>query len=416
MRNDRVKLIENSEIRKLKISSKEGYSYSNSCRDGIFERSFGKDEKVRITEPESELSSKFIENKREKNRDKMEFDPSVEAGRSAPLADFLDNLSIESWNIVIKSLKNRRLIIRSHREFNNYFQHKSLLIRIKIKKDEEYIDIGEGNTSGQKINYSGLMSRIEEIVECNRNSVNSDFKYSVPVILSPGDGGILFHEILGHSLEADHIASQNSPFTFKDIGKKAVSEKLNICLNDKKDEFFSNINCDDEGEKNTSNYLVKKGIIKSLISDTFYGNILGIKSRGFSRQEDFSSIPLPRMFSIYIMPGKSHPEEILASVKKGVYAKEFGEGKVIFNRNLFYFYINSAYMIENGKISAPLGRVVVQGQLDKTFNGVELIGTDFQYDRGVSYCLKKGQFLNVRLGQPTVKISNLTVSKSYNGS
>ncbi len=130
--------------------------------------------------------------------------------------------------------------------------------------------------------------------------------------------------------------------------------------------------------------------------------------------EDFSMRPMPRMFSIYLENGKYSQKELMSSTEKGVFAREFGDGKVLFHKNRFYFNIPSAYMIRKGKVGEPLGSIVVSGKVDEVFNSVEMIGDDFSLDRGISYCYKDGQTLNVRVGQPSVKINKLKFSRGLN--
>lgn len=421
MKVDKLELIESSVSHKLIVNSNDDVSYSFNERSGVFKRKYGE-----TVETESYESGSIQDEKKKntkvtglpglKNRgDPKEFIPSVVLRDNDSLITYLGKADLYEWEIVVKNLDQRKFLIRNKERFKKSFFHNSILVRIRDNKYENFIEIGEGNKKGEKFNQGGLKNRLEEVIRCNRNGKNLSFKEDVPVILSPGDGGIIFHEILGHSLEADHIYNGVSPFSTGDIGEKVVSENLTITMSDRRDDFFRDTVCDDEGERPVSKYLVKNGVIKSVISDTYYGNLLKIKCRGFSRQEDFSRVPIPRMFSIYISPGKYEPGELLSSVKFGIYAKEFGEGKVLFNQNLFYFNINSAYIIRNGKISEPLGRVIVKGEIDKTLNSVGMIASDFQYDRGISYCLKDGQFLNVRIGQPTVKIGALTITGGSNG-
>ena len=123
---------------------------------------------------------------------------------------------------------------------------------------------------------------------------------------------------------------------------------------------------------------------------------------------------MPRMYALYLQPGKYNTEDLVESTRFGIFAKEFGEGKVFFNKNMFYFNIKSAYLIEKGKMSQPLGSIIMSGNITDILNSVDMIANNFRYDKGISYCIKNGQTVNVRVGQPTVKINNLYVSKGYN--
>jgi len=421
MKIDELELKERTVIYKIIISSNADIKYSINKRTGIFKRKFGMINEMESRETGSSDESENISLRRRK-RDNPgsekfgdEFIPSVILKENEFLIDHLKEINLHNWEIVIKKFINKRDIVRSRREYENLFSHNSILIRMRDRINDGFIEVGEGNTDNLRFNQIGLKNRLDEILLSNRKSSVLNFPDEVPVVLSPGDGGIIFHEILGHSLEADHIFDSVSPFKVEDRGRKVASDNLTLTTRESNDPFFKKIRCDDEGETPASKYLMKNGIIKSFISDTYYGNMLGIRSRGFSRQESFSAVPIPRMFSLYISPGKSEPDDLISSVGLGVYAKEFGEGKVLFNQNIFYFDINSAYVIRNGKISEPLGKIVVKGNIDKTLNSIDMVASDFQYDRGISYCLKKGQFLNVRIGQPTVKIAALTITRGRNG-
>lgn len=117
------------------------------------------------------------------------------------------------------------------------------------------------------------------------------------------------------------------------------------------------------------------------------------------------------MYSLYLKSGKYHPEELVKSTRYGVFAKEFGDGKVYFDKNLFHFNIKEAYLVEDGKTTAPLGRVVVRGNINEVLNSILMVGNDFRFDKGISYCYKNGQTLNVRVGQPSIKVDNLYITR-----
>ena len=228
------------------------------------------------------------------------------------------------------------------------------------------------------------------------------------------EGGIVFHEILGHSLETDHIQKKLSPFNTSDIGRKVVSGNITLSTFREGDPFFENAGFDDEGLVRNRSVLIEKGVLRHFISNTSCSEKLGIEDSGSARMEDFSMRPMPRMFSIYLENGRYSQKELMASTEKGVFAREFGDGKVLFHKNRFYFNIPSAYMIRKGKVAEPLGSIVVSGKVDEVFNSVEMIGDDFSLDRGISYCYKDGQTVNVRVGQPSVKINKMKFSWGLN--
>ena len=331
------------------------------------------------------------------------------------LLSSLNEVKELDWEIIFKILKKNKFIKNKGEEKGSAgFYHHSILIRFKKPEWRNFIEIGEGNTSGLPHNISGLLSRIDDIIKCNSESSGKALPVDLPLILSPGEGGIVFHEVLGHSLESDHIHKRVSPFNPSDIGRKVVSENITLSTYKEGDLFFENVDFDDDGSERDRSVLIEKGILRHFISDRYYSGKLGIRDNGSARMEDFSVRPIPRMFSIYLENGEHSHTELMESTKKGIYAREFGDGKVLFHKNRFYFNIPSAYMIRNGKVGDPLGSIVVSGKVDEVFNSVEMIGDDFSLDRGISYCFKDGQVLNVRVGQPSVKINKLNFSRGLN--
>jgi TldD protein len=317
--------------------------------------------------------------------------------------------------VIFRANRTRRIIAgKENKKKESDFIYFSILIKLRLNGQREVIEVGEGSVREAKFNQSGLAARVKEIVDNHQHSQNIVFSDKIPVILSPGDGAVFFHEILGHSLEADYLCRGISPISLQDMGKPVISKNVTLVTGDKTDDFFKNIACDDEGEPLKPVVLVKNGVLKNVIADSFYKELLNLKTGGHSRVKDFTGNPMPRMYALYIKPGNYHPDELLESTKYGVYAKEFGDGRVYFEKNLFYFNIKEAFLVENGRLSVPLGNVVVRGNILEALNSVEMVGDDFRCDKGISYCYKNGQAINVRVGQPTVKIKNLFVSKEIN--
>ncbi len=341
----------------------------------------------------------------------FQFDPGKITRDHRYLLYFLANLKLPAWQVVFRAYHARRcIILKESKQRDVVFKHFSILIKLFPTGNRRPIELGEGSTREAKFNLDGLKTRITEIIENDRNSKHISFRDRVPVILGPGDGAILFHEILGHSLEADYMVQGISPLSPGDIGKEIVSPNVTLVTGDKKDDFFRDVPYDDEGESTKPVTLVKNGILKNVIADTFYRDLLGLKTAGFARVKDFTRTPMPRMFALYLKPGSLNPGELFESTPYGLYAKEFGAGKVHFDRKMFNFNIEDAYLVENGKLSVPLGRVVVRGNILDTLNSIDMIADDFRYDKGISYCYKNGQTINVRVGQPSVKIRDLYVT------
>lgn len=328
------------------------------------------------------------------------------------LFDFLAKSAVPEWKVIFRVQQIDRFITRGGgRNFHTCFHHWSILIKFKPGTSPYFIDIGEGGEKGAKFNQAGLILRLEEILENFRQQRDITFSGPVPVILNAGDGAILFHEIMGHSLEADYLYQGISPFTVSDLGRQVISKTVTLTAEEAGDDFFKGVACDDEGEPRKPRVLVKNGVLKNFIADSFYGHLLNLKSCGYCRLENFTQQPMPRMFTLYLKPGTYHPEELIASTPLGVYAREFGQGRVFFHRNHFLFYIKDAVLIEKGRLTAPLGPIQVRGEIIATLKGVDMVADDFRFDKGISYCFKNGQTVNVRVGQPTVKIKNLAISK-----
>ncbi len=413
-----VELIEDSSRRCLSIDHKNRMGYFFKNNKGLLARKYddawenSSIELGSLAEAEKYLSSKRkfkLDLERETDNP---FLPGKILRDNEYILNILQNLNIPGWEVVFRANRTRRIIIKKeHKKRESDFIYYSILIKLRLKGRRNFIEIGEGSVQEAKFNRSGLGARINELVENHRHSRHIEFHDRAPVILSPGDGGILLHEILGHSLEADYLYREISPLSLADIGKTVISENVTLTTGDAHDDFFKQINCDDEGEDTNPLLLVKNGTLKNVIADSFYKELLHLKHGGHARVSDFTGAPMPRMYALYLKPGEYHPQELIASTKYGVYAREFGEGRVYFDKNLFYFNIKDAVLIENGRFSFPLGEVVVRGNIIEALNSIAMVADDFRYDKGISYCFKNGQTINVRVGQPTVKILDLFVAK-----
>ena len=407
-------LIEENEGHLLSVDyrGKKEYTFKNRC--GTLERTFDGHWKNRSEECHSlhaaangMRKSRGLRSRKE-NVEPMTFPVGGIVRENRLLLDYLQKQNIPYWKVIFRSNRQRRIIIdTAGHEFQNLFRHYSLLVQLQL--NGRAIEIGEGNTTQNTFNQDGLISRIDSLLRNHAEARKIAIGQKVPVILNQGGGAILFHEILGHSLEADHIAHNESPIKLADLNRPIASPAVTLSATHKNDPYFSSITCDDEGVAGPPDVLVENGVLKNIISDTFHSRLLGLATNGNARTADFTHPPLPRMSGIYLQPGSHSPEECVESTEYGVYAREFGEGKVFFNKDLFFFHINEAYLVEKGKISKPLGSVIVRGSIREALNAVTMVADDFALDRGISYCFKKGQVLNVRVGQPTIKIDNLQV-------
>ncbi len=330
---------------------------------------------------------------------------------NAFLADFLQRLDLQEWKLLFRASSTRRMIRNAHRrEVRNAIRHFSVTARFRVRGQPGELEVGEGSSEGLKFNLDGLARRVDEAIAGSRHFRRLPLRGQLPVILQAGEGGILFHEILGHSLEADYVHQGISPFTPADLDRPIVSAAITVLCRDENDPFFREAAVDDEGEECPSPLLVENGVLRRFISDYAHQKLLNLRDRGHARLEDFSRIPQPRMFATYVQPGTFPAAEIIASVAQGVYAREFGDGGLDFCSGRFHFRIRQAYLIEGGRLGPPIGSLTVNGDVREILGGIRMVGDDFKYDRGVSYCQKNGQVLPVRVGQPTIRIDAMSVS------
>lgn len=412
-----VDMIEHQESWMFSMDSKEHNELLYKTRTGVQQRDVAKKRITRALELKSGTEAKSLLQPTvsaavlKPRRKDLDFNTARIIRENQILIDTLEQLKPIEWRVIFRASHTGRVILnKKNKEQKWLFTYYSILVKLRLKDRRDYIEIGEGSPQSMKFNLNGLISRLTNIVDNHRAGKTVQFHDKVPVILNSGDGAIMFHELLGHSLEADYILRRQSPIALSQLGSVIVSPNVTLLTRFGDDKFFNDITCDDDGSVKRPEVLVDKGVLKHLIADRFFKEKLNLKHGGHARCEDFTQPPLPRNFSLYLKPGKYDPGELIAAVKYGVYAREFGEGKVFFNRNLFRFHIRDARLIENGRITAPLGSVTVQGNIFETLNSVALVANDFRFDKGVSYCYKEGQTINVRVGQPTVKIDNLWVS------
>ncbi len=329
------------------------------------------------------------------------------------LLDTLEKLGLYKWELISKNKSiNRYVIDKDSQCKKNIFNHFSHSINFKLFANSKTIELGVGSTDFSKINRDGLTFRLKDIVNNNRDAKKIRFKDKVPIVLDSGDGGILFHEIIGHSLEADYIVQKLSPFSINNIGEEIFPKALTVNTFDGKDLFFAGLSSDDEGSVINTKELITDGRLNGILSDNFHKDILQLNSAGYARVEDFTKLYQPRMHSLFIKPGKFNHNDIIESVNYGVFVKEFDEGKVFFANNTFSLSVKESYLIEKGRITAPLGSIIIRGNIREVLNSITMIGNNFRYDRGVSYCYKNGQTLNVRVGQPTVKVEGIIISET----
>ena len=228
------------------------------------------------------------------------------------------------------------------------------------------------------------------------------------VVLGPGWPGILLHEAIGHGLEADFNRKGTSAFSGL-IGKRVASEKCTVVDNGTLPSRRGSINVDDEGSPTQNTVLIEKGILKGYLSDKLSSKLMGMPDTGNGRRESYEHIPMPRMTNTYMLAGEDAPEDIIRSVNRGVYAVNFGGGQVDITSGKFVFSASEAYMIENGKITAPLKNCTLIGNGPDALTKVSMVGSDLQLDEGVGTCGKDVQSVPVGVGIPTIKLDKMTV-------
>jgi TldD protein len=228
------------------------------------------------------------------------------------------------------------------------------------------------------------------------------------VVLGPGWPGILLHEAIGHGLEGDFNRKGTSAFAGR-VGERVASDVCTVVDDGTLSRRRGSLNIDDEGTPTQCTTLIENGVLKGYLQDTMNARLTGTKSTGNGRRESFAHITLPRMTNTYMRAGKSAPEEILASVQKGIYAVNFGGGQVDITSGKFVFSASEAYLIENGKIGAPIKGATLIGNGPDVLTRVSMVGNDLKLDDGVGTCGKEGQSVPVGVGQPTLRIDGLTV-------
>jgi TldD protein len=231
---------------------------------------------------------------------------------------------------------------------------------------------------------------------------------TMPVVLGPGWPGVLLHEAIGHGLEGDFNRKGSSAFTGR-IGERVAAPDCTIVDDGTLPGRRGSLNIDDEGTPTQKTVLIENGILKGYMQDKLNARLMGGTSTGNGRRESFAHLPMPRMTNTYMLPGQYAPEEIIGSVKKGLYAVNFGGGQVDITSGKFVFSASEAYLIEDGKITRPVKGATLVGNGPDVLTKVSMVGNDLQLDSGVGTCGKEGQSVPVGVGQPTLKVDHLTV-------
>ena len=243
--------------------------------------------------------------------------------------------------------------------------------------------------------------------QVNLDAVNSKAG-SITVVLGPGWPGVLLHEAIGHGLEGDFNRKQTSAYSGC-IGQKVASSDCTIVDDGTLSNRRGSLSIDDEASPTECTTLIENGILKGYMQDKLNARLMSTKSTGNGRRDSYAHLPMPRMTNTFMMPGSYEPGEIISSVKNGIYAANFSGGQVDITNGQFVFTASEAYLIENGNVTKPIKGMTLIGNGPEVLKKVSMVGNDLKLDDGVGTCGKDGQSVPVGVGQPTLKIDEITV-------
>ncbi len=231
---------------------------------------------------------------------------------------------------------------------------------------------------------------------------------SMTVVLGPGWPGVLLHEAIGHGLEGDFNRKGTSAFSGR-VGDKVAADGVTVVDDGTLANRRGSLSVDDEGVPSECTTLIENGVLVGYMQDKLNARLMGMKATGNGRRESFAHLPMPRMTNTYMLAGKHDPQEIIASVERGLYAVNFGGGQVDITNGKFVFSASEAYLIENGKVTRPVKGATLIGSGPEVLTRVSMVGNDLKLDEGVGVCGKEGQSVPVGVGQPTLRIESMTV-------
>ncbi len=261
--------------------------------------------------------------------------------------------------------------------------------------------------------YSGSKSPEAYATEAARQAIVQLTAIDAPagemeVVLGPGWPGVLIHEAVGHGLEADFNRKKQSAFAGL-MGQRVATDKVTVVDNGTMPGRRGSLNVDDEGVATQNTVLIENGILRRYMSDKLSARVMGLPSTGSGRRESYASMPMPRMTNTYMLAGSDEPADILRSVKSGLYAVNFSGGSVDITNGKFVFAASEAYLIEDGKVTAPVKGAMLIGNGPEALQFVSMVGHDLALDEGIGTCGKRGQGVPVCVGTPTMKLDKMTV-------
>lgn len=292
------------------------------------------------------------------------------------------------------------------------------LVRLNVSVVMEEMGRMESGShgSGGRVGYDGLIdpahwqASVKEAIrqaEVNLRSIDAPAG-EMPVLLGPGWPGILLHEAVGHGLEGDFNRKKTSAFAGL-MGQRVAAPGVTVVDDGTIADRRGSLTVDDEGTPSQRTVLIEDGILTGYMQDRQNARLMGMKPTGNGRRQSYAHIPMPRMTNTIMLAGDKDPQELLASVKRGLYAVNFGGGQVDITSGKFVFSASEAYLIENGKVTAPVKGATLIGNGPDAMNRVSMIGNDMQLDSGVGTCGKDGQSVPVGVGMPTLRMEGLTV-------
>ena len=231
---------------------------------------------------------------------------------------------------------------------------------------------------------------------------------TMTVVLGPGWPGVLLHEAVGHGLEGDFNRKGTSAYSGQ-LGQKVAAECVTVVDDGTIEQRRGSLTVDDEGTATQQNVLIEKGVLRTYMQDKLNARLMNTNPTGNGRRESFAHLPMPRMTNTFMLPGEYPPDEIIASVDRGLYAANFAGGQVDITSGRFVFSASEAYLVENGRITRPVKGATLVGNGPDVMNRVSMVGNDLKLDAGIGVCGKDGQSIPVGVGQPTLRIDGLTV-------
>ena len=287
----------------------------------------------------------------------------------------------------------------------------SVTVIAEQKGRREMGSAGGGGRSGLAYFDDSMVERyVDEAVKAALTNLESRPAPAgeMTVVLGPGWPGILLHEAIGHGLEGDFNRKGSSAFSGR-VGQRVAAKGVTVLDDGTITDRRGSLNVDDEGNTSQRNVLIEDGILKGYIQDAMNARLMGVAPTGNGRRESYAHVPMPRMTNTYMLAGDKAPQEIVASIKRGLYATNFGGGQVDITSGKFVFSASEAYWVENGKVLYPVKGATIVGNGPDALTRVSMIGNDMKLDSGVGTCGKEGQSVPVGVGQPTLRIDGLTV-------